>query len=129
MEHAITLSLRVAICLLIIPTMSVAQEIRIGSDTRSTRNASRATQLARGSRQPAFDINRFRPTPRGTFETFHVTATRPLREAVRTGALQEDTPILLVETAAGKVALLADQMTYHHIAQGRAGNKDWMATF
>jgi hypothetical protein len=34
-----------------------------------------------------------------------------------------------METAAGKLALITDLMTYHHIAQGQAPNKDWMATF
>ncbi len=81
------------------------------------------------SEQSAWDIDRFSPTPSDRFETFHVTDTSPLREALRAGSLQEDTPVMLVETAAGPLALLPDQMAYHHIAQGRAGNKDWMATF
>ena len=37
--------------------------------------------------------------------------------------------LLVMETAVGRLALITDQMTYHHIAQGRARNKDWMATF
>jgi hypothetical protein len=34
-----------------------------------------------------------------------------------------------MDTAAGELALITGQMTYHHIAQGQAHNKDWMATF
>jgi hypothetical protein len=37
--------------------------------------------------------------------------------------------VLVLETAAGQLALLQDQMAFHHIAEGRAGDKDWMATF
>jgi hypothetical protein len=40
-----------------------------------------------------------------------------------------DTPVLVTETAAGKLALLTDQMVFHHLAQGRADGKDWLATF
>ena len=39
------------------------------------------------------------------------------------------TAILVIETAGGRLAFLRDQMAFHHIAQGRAGDKDWMATF
>ena len=129
MEHAITFSLRGASCLLLISTMACAEETGIGSDSGPTQSAARAAQSTPSSGQPAWDIDRFRPTPSDRFETFHVTDTSPLREALRAGSLQEDTPVMLVETAAGPLALLPDQMAYHHIAQGRAGNKDWMATF
>ena len=129
MDQTIMLSLKGAICLLIIPTMTLAQGTRFGSNTGSTQNAPRADQSTRSNSQPVFDIDRFRPTPSDTFETFHVTDTRALREALRAGTIQEDTPVLVAETAAGRLALLTDQMVYHHIAQGRAGNKDWMATF
>lgn len=40
-----------------------------------------------------------------------------------------DTWLLVTETAAGKLALLTDQMAYHHLAQGRDSGKEWMATF
>jgi len=39
------------------------------------------------------------------------------------------TRLLVLETAAGRLALINDQMVFHHIAQGKAGGKDWMATF
>ena len=39
------------------------------------------------------------------------------------------TRVLVIETAAGPLAFLQDQMAFHHIAQGNAGGKDWMVTF
>ena len=80
------------------------------------------------SGQPKFDIKRMADSE-GQFQTFHVTETQALRQALDAGILKEDTRVLVTQTAAGKLALLADQMSYHHIAQGRAGGKDWMVTF
>jgi len=86
-------------------------------------------QPTRGDVKPAFDITRFRTTPAGTFETFHVTETRPLGQALDAGTIKDDTRLLVTDTAGGKLALLTDQMAYHHIAQGREASRDWMATF
>src|SRR5258708_24269225 len=86
-------------------------------------------QLPNGPAKPGFDITRFSRTPIGTFETFYVTETNPLQKVLAEGKVAGDTRLLVMTTAAGKLALLIDQMTYHHIAQGRARNKDWMATF
>jgi len=86
-------------------------------------------QLPKGPAKPGFDIARFAPTAVGTFETFYVNQTDPLKKALDEGKIAADTRVLVIETAAGRLALITDQMTYHHIAQGRARNKDWMATF
>src|SRR5919198_5044115 len=69
------------------------------------------------TRKATFDIRRFSPTPAGTFETFYVTATQPLKEALDAGTVKEDTRLLVTETAAGKLALLTDQMAFHHLAE------------
>jgi len=121
---------RGAVSLLLISTLGLALGACAGGDSGSMQAASEAARPANDG-QPLIDITRFRPTPRGTYVPFHVTDadTRPLREALQAGTLLEDTPVLLVDTAAGPLALLPDQMAYHHIAQGRAGGKDWMATF
>jgi hypothetical protein len=79
--------------------------------------------------EQSFDMKRFSPTPPGTFETFYVSETKPLRQALDAGTVSEEMPVLVTETAAGKLALLTDQMVYHHIAEGNAGGKDWMVTF
>ena len=86
-------------------------------------------QLANGPAKPGFDISRFSPTAAGTFETFYVTETHSLKKELTEGRVAPDTRVLVITTAAGKLALITEQMVYHHIAQGTARNKNWMATF
>jgi hypothetical protein len=85
--------------------------------------------LPNGPANPGFDITRFSNAGNRWFETFYVTKTDSLRDALKAGKVAEDTRLLVTETKAGKLALLMDQMAYHHIAEGHAGGKDWMATF
>jgi hypothetical protein len=86
-------------------------------------------ELPKGPAKPGFDISRFALTPVGTFQTFNVKETFPLKMVLDEAKVASDTRLLVIDTAAGKLALITDQMTYHHVAQGRARNKDWMATF
>ena len=86
-------------------------------------------ELPKGPAKPGFDISRFAVTAVGTFETFYVKEAYPLKKVLDEGKVTPDTRLLVTTTAAGRLALITDQMTYHHIAQGRARNKDWMATF
>jgi hypothetical protein len=86
-------------------------------------------ELPKGPAKPGFDISRFALTAVGTFETFYVKDTYPLKKMLDEGKVATDTRLLVITTAAGRLALITDQMTYHHIAQGRARNKDWMAAF
>ncbi len=88
-----------------------------------------AAQSKGANKKAAFDIHRFSPTAPGTFETFYVTETQSLKEALDRGSVKEDMRLLVTETATGKLALLTDQMAYHHIAEGNAGGKDWMVSF
>lgn len=85
--------------------------------------------LPDGPASDGFDITRFSNVGNGMFETFHVERTEPLEAALRDGRLSDDTPVLVIRTAAGPLALVRDQMVFHHIAQGRAAGKDWLATF
>jgi hypothetical protein len=85
--------------------------------------------LPDGPARPGFDISRFNNTANGRFETFYVVKTEPLAEVLEEGRVAEDTRLLVTETAAGNLALIMDQMAFHHVAQGRAGDKDWLATF
>jgi hypothetical protein len=89
----------------------------------------RPPELPNGPAKPGFDISRFALTAVGTFETFYVKETYPLKKVMDEGKVAPDTRLLVMETAAGRLAMITDQMTYHHIAQGQAHNKDWMATF
>lgn len=86
-------------------------------------------ELPNGPAKPGFDIRRFSSAGNGWFETFYVKETEPLRRVLAEGRVAADTLVLVTQTAAGGLALLMDQMAYHHIAQGHASGKDWMATF
>jgi hypothetical protein len=90
---------------------------------------SEPTDLPNGPAKPGFDIKRFSNAGNGWFETFYVKETQPLQKALDEGKVATDTWVLVTETAGGRLALLSDQMAYHHLAQGRAGGKDWLATF
>ena len=85
--------------------------------------------LPGGPAAPGFDITRFANIANGTFVTFFVTKTETLRDVLRAGRVAEDTRLLVTDTATGRLAFVMDQMAFHHSAQGRAGNKDWLATF
>lgn len=85
-------------------------------------------QLPNGPAKPGFDIRRFSLNG-GLFKTFDVEQTEPLQKVLKDGRVAEDTPVLVTATSAGNLALLTDQMVFHHLAQGRAGGKDWMAAF
>ena len=85
--------------------------------------------LPNGPAAPGFDITRFANIANGMFVTFFVAKTEALRDVLKAGRVAEDTRLLVTDTAAGKLAFVMDQMAFHHSAQGRAGNKDWLATF
>ena len=82
-----------------------------------------------GPAKAGFDVSRFNYALHGTFEPFHVTSTRSIREALNARLVVADTDVLITSTAAGPLALLTEQMAYHHIAQGRAGDQDWLVSF
>jgi hypothetical protein len=86
-------------------------------------------QIPKGPAKAGFDVTRLNSENYGAFEPFYVTETQPLGKALEDGKVAAETRLLVTETAAGKLALLMDQMAYHHLAQGRDGGKDWMATF
>lgn len=77
----------------------------------------------------SFDINRYSTVGDGWFKTFHVEQTQLLQSALDSGLVNGTMEVLVTETAAGKLALLKDQMSFHHIAQGTDNGKNWMATF
>jgi len=85
--------------------------------------------LPNGPAKPGFDMTRFSNAGNGWFKTFYVTETQPLRKALDDAKVAADTRDLVLSIAGGKLALLTDQMSFHHIAQGTASGKTWMATF
>ena len=84
---------------------------------------------AQATSAATFDISRFSNAGKGWFETFFVEETHSLQQILDAGTLSADAGVLVTETADGPLALVTDQMAFHHIAQGTAGGKDWMATF
>lgn len=85
--------------------------------------------LPNGPAKPGFDIERFSNAGNGWFETFYVEVTEPLSQALADGGLDASTRMLVLETAGGHLALVTDQMAYHHLAQGTSEGKHWLATF
>ncbi len=82
-----------------------------------------------GPAKAGYDVSRFNFELHDAFEPFHVTSTLSVREALSARLLARDTDVLVTSTAAGPLALLTEQMAYHHIAQGRAGAQDWLVSF
>ena len=86
------------------------------------------SQFPNGPAKPGFDIRRFAPNG-GIFKTFFVEKTEPLEKVLRDGRVAEGTAVLVTRTASGNLALITEQMVFHHLAQGRAAGKDWLAAF
>ena len=80
-----------------------------------------------------FDIDRFSDAGHDWFHTFYPAEegeTTTLAEATASDKITPQHRVLVTDTADGKLALLTDQMSYHHIAEGTSSNGvHWMATF
>ena len=76
-----------------------------------------------------FDASGARLNDRDMFHPFHVKTTRPLREVLASGDVREDTTVLVMERDAGVLALLTQQMSYHHVAQGEMAGEPWLVSF
>lgn len=86
-------------------------------------------QLVNSQTAETFDINRFSTLGQGVFETFYVEEVQTLQAVLDSGLLSTETLLLVTDTTDGKLALVRDQMAFHHIAQGKAAGLAWMATF
>jgi len=62
-----------------------------------------------------FDSNRATLRDKNIFSPFQVEATVPLKEALESGDVQEDMDLMLIERNTRTLALLAQQMVYHHV--------------
>jgi len=107
----------------------VAVGIAVATALLGQRQESLPVKLPDGPAKPGFDIKRFSNLGNGWFQTFYPKKYESLRKALDQGQVSATTRLLVLETAAGRLALINDQMVFHHIAQGKAGGKDWMATF
>ncbi len=114
---------RVLGLLLMMGAAGVLSPARLGAQRQSL-----PVDLPDGPALDGFDIDRFSNAGNGWFETFHVEETESLSGALEDDRVAADTLLLVIETAGGPLAFLRDQMAFHHLAQGRTGGKDWMAT-
>ena len=80
------------------------------------------------AQEPEFDISRAR-VGGGRFEPFQVRETQLLSDALAADVVESDTRLLVMEHEAGRLALLTDQMVYHHVAQGELAGEPWMVSF
>lgn len=89
----------------------------------------RAEEAADVKAVPGFDIDRAFLSDRTIFQPFQVEDTQPLKAALEEGLLGKTTPLLVMEREAGRLALVTDQMAYHHVAQGEMAGEPWMVSF
>ena len=87
--------------------------------------------LAQAQSAETFDIDRYSTYGEGWFETYYVTEDdmQSLQALLDAGTVNAEMDLLVTETALGNLAMLKSQMSFHHIAQGTADGKNWMATF
>ena len=79
--------------------------------------------------QAPFDIDRAYLVEPSPFKPFYVTGTLPLSEALEQRTVHDETPLLVVEHRAGRLALATEQMAYHHVAQGDFAGEPWLVSF
>ncbi|MDH3732991.1 MAG: hypothetical protein OEU54_05630 [Gemmatimonadota bacterium] len=65
------------------------------------------------------------------FEPFGVTEAdlTPLRSVVESGVLVPEAWLVIMDHASDPLALVMDQMAYHHVAQGEIAGEPWMVSF
>ena len=79
--------------------------------------------------RPPFDRDRLWYADSTIFAPFRVTDSEPLRAALAAGRLADETGVLVLEHPAGRLALVTDQMAYHHVAQGELAGEPWLVSF
>jgi hypothetical protein len=87
------------------------------------------TAPLRAQEPAAFDLDRVLLYDMTRFLPFNVSETRTLRDALDDGTIHDDTPLLVLEGRSGALALLVEQMAYHHVAQGELAGEPWMVSF
>lgn len=77
----------------------------------------------------AFDVSHAQLSDKDMFQPFEVIATQPLGEAIASGEVRADKPVLVIVRDVSVLVLLARQMTYHHVAQGNLAGEPWLVSF
>ena len=76
-----------------------------------------------------FDVSRAMLRDKDIFSPFQVKATHSLQEVLARGDVRDDAPVLVMESKAVKLALLTQQVTSYHVAQGEIAGQPWMVVF
>lgn len=109
---------RLATSLLAVPIAAVAGVLTLSAQELVTA----------GSEE--FDAGRAMLFDSTIYAPFQVTdESRPLSAALSDGTLQDHTVLLVIEHSKGRLALVRDQMSYHHAAQGEIMGEPWMVSF
>jgi len=75
-----------------------------------------------------FDINRALILNQNIFAPFLVQHTTPLQTEFHRGRVSSTTALFVLDQPSRQMALLTEQMNYHHVAQGEIDGNPWMAT-
>ena len=76
-----------------------------------------------------FDPDRAWIAETGQFDPFLVESMKPLAAVLEANEIEKSTWLLVVEHPAGRLALVTDQLSYHHVAQGSIRGEPWMVSF
>lgn len=76
-----------------------------------------------------FDAKRAVLSKRDMFRPLAVQQTEALADAMARKQVRSETPLLLLERDGAALALLTDQMVFHHVAQGELNGVPFLATF
>lgn len=76
-----------------------------------------------------FDAKRAVLSKRDMFRPLAVQQTEALADAMARKQVRPETPLLLLERDGAALALLTDQMVFHHVAQGELNGVPFLATF
>ncbi len=89
-----------------------------------------ASGALQGQEAADFDIDRAYQVDSTVYAPFRVKNTRPLLRSLEEGELDGQTSLLVMDhPEAGRLALVTDQMAYHHVAQGEIAGEPWMVSF
>lgn len=98
----------------------------------SALEAQRFTEVPPPPGQPSaedFDADRALFWAEPNFIPLRNPEWQPLRDVLRSGDVDDDTPVLQFEAGGRTLTLVSSQMSYHHVAQGEMAGEPWMVTF
>lgn len=77
----------------------------------------------------SFELSRAYLRPTTYYQPGKVDMLHPLGNAVASGRLGLDEPLLVMEVNGTLIAFLTLQLVYHHVMQGEYDGQPWMVSF